>query len=130
MQRRRFLVALGSAPGLAALSGLAVAALPACGSGAEPDPDAQGAGFAVDNAGDDSGHLHRFELPCADLAGPTRSYPTDGEDHQHSVVLEAADLSAVAAGETVVIAFTDGHEHTFRIALPAGSCQAGEASSD
>lgn len=119
MQRRRFLAVVG------AVGALATGAL-ACGGddggGGPTGPDGGGPSVPVSND-DASGHRHTFELRCADLgAGRARSYPTDGVDHQHTVLVSAAELDQLAAGATVTITFIDGHAHTFVIAPPGDAC--------
>lgn len=114
MKRREFLA--GSA-GLVFVVG--------CGGddGGGSGADAGSAGFTLTNS-DNSGHTHTLTVLCIDLAGEAPvTYTTGvGDAHTHTVMLTADEVMRIAAGETVDITFTDGHEHTFLIAVPDGEC--------
>jgi hypothetical protein len=62
-------------------------------------------------------HGHALRIPPADLdATSSRSYLTEGfADHRHGIVLSAAQLAALKAGQEVTVKFAagtpDGHTH-------------------
>jgi hypothetical protein len=115
--------ATGGVPG-SVLGRAAVALLVfGCGDGLAR-PDAAIASLSIEST-DDGDHRHRLAIPCADLAADLgRAYETDGETHHHTVWVGAADLARIAAGESVSLAFTDGHAHAFVLVASAGACPA------
>ena len=97
----------------------------ACGDddGPSADADAGLTSFTVENV-DSSGHVHALTVFCIDLTGQAPvTYQTGfGDTHTHLVMLTADEVVRIAGGETVTITFTDGHEHSYMIAKPAGEC--------
>ena len=41
------------------------------------------------------------------------------------ITLEVAQMQTILAGDTVVVNFTEGHEHSFSIAKPIDACLEG-----
>jgi hypothetical protein len=113
MRRRHFLILLGGACALPALS--------ACGGDGGSGPDAAAGTFIVMNQ-DDADHLHQLEVRCMDLIEPSPvTYIATGP-HEHTIALSTDQVTAIAAGDAVEIAFTDGHAHRFVIQRPADAC--------
>lgn len=115
MKRRRFLGRMGllfAAPMSAKLL--------ACG-GDGGGVDAAEETFVIMNE-DDADHTHQLVIGCSDLSSTRAVTYTATGPHTHTIMLTAAQLEQVGAGETVTISFTDGHSHTFNIARPDGTC--------
>lgn len=110
---------------LACCTCLAIA-LSSCGDdggpAAVPDADPGLPEFTVTNT-DSSGDQHSFVIRCTDLASELPLTFTSDGPHAHSIRLEVAQLQAILSGETVEVAFTEGHEHTFPITKPDEACK-------
>ena len=115
MRRRQFLGRVGILLGAPMFTGLM-----ACG-GDDAGVDAAPETFVIVND-DDADHTHDLTIACSDLASTDAVTYTVTGPHSHTIVLTAAQLAQVSAGETVAISFTDGHSHTFNVARPEGSC--------
>ncbi len=74
------------------------------------------------NTNDASGHFHLFTVQCADLGLDTVTYAATGSGHTHSIVLNAVQLSSLAAGATVTFETSDGHPHEWTVTKPANAC--------
>lgn len=112
VERRGFLIRI--AGGLAALP------LAAKLAGCAVEDDAGNLSFAVTNS-DASGHSHSFEIKCSHATADGWTYVADGA-HTHEVNMTAAQLQQVFDGGTVTINTTDGHAHTWVIAMPGSAC--------
>ena len=102
-------------------------------AGGDPDPndlvgkvryesDLTGMGAELYMNDDDADHVHEVGISCDDLSmGEPVTYVATGP-HEHAISLSADDLARIAAGDAVTISFTEGHSHTFVIAMPPGFC--------
>ena len=88
------------------------------GGGGGGNEDAES--FSVMNS-DSSGHSHSFEIECAQVNAGGWTYTADGA-HSHDVALTEDELALIFAGGTVTVQTTDGHPHTWVIAMPSGMC--------
>jgi len=96
----------------------------ACGSDsapATPDADLGATEFTITNT-DASGETHTLTITCLDLQSEVPIILVTDGAHQHSIRLEVADLATIAAGDPVVIEFTEGHAHSFTIVKPVDAC--------
>lgn len=106
--------------GFFALVTLAVAA--GCGGGGDGEPDAgPDPIFSVENA-DDSMHLHAFDVSCGEILEAAAQTYLVGNGHEHLVMLTPGDFMTLGEGGSVVVSFTDGHEHHFPIEVPPDLC--------
>lgn len=80
--------------------------------------------FVAANGSGDA-HPHELTIDCADLeAAGVRSYTTTGgSDHEHAIELTVEQLEALSIGTTINLGLTDGHPHSFAIAVPSGACR-------
>lgn len=108
--RRHFTVASA----LAMLGGVTIT-ISACGGGGSSNPTgSSGAGDAVGSISANHGHTARITSAQLAAGGALVLDIRGTSAHPHTVSLSAADVSAIAAGQTISreSSFDDGHTHT------------------
>jgi hypothetical protein len=104
------------------LAALALALAAGCGSNGDAEADAAPDPiFSVEND-DDSRHLHGFDISCGEIVEAAPQTYLVGNGHDHLVMVSSDDFMTLAEGGSVVISFTDGHDHHFPIDLPPELC--------
>jgi hypothetical protein len=117
MNRRQFLLRIGGTT----VAVPAVLVMTSCGGGGESSPDAREE-FSISSTGND--HVHQIVIECSDLSGGAAvTYTsTSAGAHTHEVMLSAAELGMIEAGQTVTKMTTVPHDHTWTISKPSNRC--------
>lgn len=89
-----------------------------------PDADLGLREFTISNM-DASGEMHSFSFQCDELHADQPLTLVSNGDHAHAITLAVTQMQAILAGETVIVEFTEGHEHSVTIVKPGGACLEG-----